>query len=218
MIGIKLRKNEGIKILCLGSHCDDIEIGCGGTLLSLLHKYQGRGVEVYWVVFSSNTQRKKEALLSSDVFLRQAWKKTVRIEKFQDSYFPYIGREIKDYFVELNKGYAPDIVFTHYGKDLHQDHRMISELTWNIYREHLILEYEIPKYDGDIGKPNLFIPLESSMCKKKVDTIMKSFHSQRKKHWMAEDLHYSILRIRGMECASRSNFAEAFYCRKMLLE
>ena len=218
MVGIKIAKerNQGIKILCLGAHCDDIEIGCGGTLLSLLEEYPR--TEVYWIVLSSDPRREKEARSSARLFLKQAEKKTIKIEKLRNGFFPYNGRKIKDYFEEQKKKFSPNIIFTHYKMDLHQDHRLVSELTWNTYRNHLILEYEIPKYDGDFGSPNLFSPLGSSVCDLKINSILASFTSQGDKHWFTSDLLYSILRLRGMECGSSTKNAEAFYCRKILLE
>jgi LmbE family N-acetylglucosaminyl deacetylase len=207
---------KAIKILCLGAHCDDIEIGCGGTLLGMLKRY--KNAEVHWKVFSSDPGRAKEARSSSDIFLERAKSKTVTIEKFRNGYFPYTGGEIKACFEVLKEKFAPDVIFTHYRADLHQDHRTISELTWNTFRNHLILEYEIPKYDGDFGTPNLFVPLESSVCDRKIRSILASFRSQGGKHWLTEDLLSSTLRIRGMECVSPTNYAEAFYIRKSILE
>lgn len=213
MLGIKLNKNHGVKILCLGAHCDDIEIGCGGTLLSMLQKFNN--AEVYWVVFSSDSRREEEARSSANIFLENTINKKINIEKFKNGYFPYIGTKIKDYFEKIKEQFSPDIIITHYHKDLHQDHRMVSELTWNTFRNHFILEYEIPKYDGDFGSPNFFVPLEYSVCQRKIKIILTSFRTQRDKHWMTKDLLLSILRIRGMECVSATKYAEAFYCRKM---
>jgi len=205
-----------MKILCLGAHCDDIEIGCGGTLLRILEN--NRNSEVHWVVLSSDLQRGKEARSSANIFLNNARRKKIDVNKFRNGYFPYIGAEIKDYFEDIKESISPDMIFTHYRDDLHQDHRTVSELTWNTFRNHLILEYEIPKYDGDFGIPNCFVPLELSICRKKIKNTLESFKTQSDKHWFKEDLFISIMRIRGMECASPTNYAEAFYCRKMFLE
>src|SRR5437867_4440336 len=159
MLSLCLRKQTDapIRILCLGAHCDDIEIGCGGTILTLLETYRKAAVD--WVVFSSDQQRASEARESANLFLKQAESKNVVIKTFTNSFFPYIGAEIKRYFEELKREIAPDLVFTHYRNDLHQDHRLISELAWNSFRDHMILEYEIPKYDGDMGSPNSFVHL-----------------------------------------------------------
>ena len=201
------------KILCLGAHADDIEIGCGGTILRLLEEHHN--LEVYWVVLSSNEKRKKEALKGAELFLRGARKKTVRVEKFRDGFFPYIGGEIKDYFESLKKSFSPDLVFTHYRDDRHQDHRVVSDLAWNTFRQELVLEYEIPKYDGDLGQPNLFTHLNDAVCRKKVQFILDVYKTQTPKHWLTEDTLRALLRLRGVEsCAGR--YAEAFYCRKMI--
>jgi LmbE family N-acetylglucosaminyl deacetylase len=208
------KKNEGIKILCLGAHCDDIEIGCGGTLLRLLEKHKNS--EVHWVVFSSDPRREREARSSAEIFLRHGGNKMIQIENFRNGFFPYVGGQIKEYFETLKEEFSPDVIFTHYRMDLHQDHRTVSELTWNTFRDHLILEYEIPKYDGDFGVPNLYVPLEYTVCLDKIKIILKLFKSQRDKHWLTKDLLLSVLRIRGMECVSHSGYAEGFYCRKVI--
>jgi LmbE family N-acetylglucosaminyl deacetylase len=204
-----------VKILCLGAHCDDIEIGCGGTILRLLERY--KRASVYWVVFSSDEERAKEAAVSANRFLGGAESKSVVIQTFRNSFFPYQGADIKAYFERMKKEFSPDVVLTHYRKDLHQDHRLISELTWNSYRNHFILEYEIPKYDGDLGAPNSFVHLDASTARKKISFIMESFRSQREKQWFDEETFLSLLRLRGMESASPAKYAEGFYCRKVVL-
>jgi len=216
MLGFKFNKNHGIKVLCLGAHSDDIEIGCGGTLLGLLEKY--KDTEVHWAVFSSDSAREVEARLSANIFLKNSVIKTVQINKFRNGFFPYIGGEIKEYFELLKDTYSPDLIFTHYRMDLHQDHRTISDLTWNTFRNHFILEYEIPKYDGDLGTPNFFVPIDPHICFHKIKSILASFKTQGDKHWFTEELLLSILRIRGMECVSSTKYAEAFYCRKNLID
>ena len=215
MLGVTIEKGRSLKVLCLGAHCDDIEIGCGGTLLRLLGKH--KRAEVYWVVFSSDSTREKEAKSSANKFLKRAGRKTTEIKKFRNGFFPYVGNDIKEYFEELKEIYSPDLIFTHYRNDLHQDHRIISELTWNTFRDNFILEYEIPKYDGDFNNPNLFVPLEYSTCKYKVKNIIESFYSQSNKHWFTKELLLSVMRIRGMECVSVTYYAEAFYCKKTFL-
>ncbi len=202
------------KVLCLGSHCDDIEIGCGGTILRLIENYPN--IEFYWVVFSSNEQREPEAYQSANIFLKKAKAKTIIIKKFRDGFFPFIGIEIKEFFEQLKQDFKPDIVFTHYRHDLHQDHRLISELTWNSFRNHLILEYEIPKYDGDLGSPNFFVHLDEGICKNKTKYLLDSFQSQKEKHWFTEETFLSILRLRGIESNAPGKYAEGFYCRKLV--
>jgi len=138
------------------------------------------------------------------------------IKEFRDGYFPYSGAEIKDCFEELKRGNPPDLILTHYRNDLHQDHRLVSELTWNTFRDHLILEYEIVKYDGDLGVPNFFVQLSDAICRQKVTNLLECFGSQRGKHWFTEDTFLAMLRLRGLECNARDRLAEAFYCRKGL--
>jgi LmbE family N-acetylglucosaminyl deacetylase len=207
-------KGKPFKILCLGAHSDDIEIGCGGTILRLLS--ENDDVEVHWVVLGSNGKRDEEALVSAKKLLAGAKKKTITIKHFKESFFPYAGKEIKQFFEGLKRKISPDIIFTHYRYDLHQDHRLISELTWNTYRDHFILEYEIIKYDGDVGIPNLFVHLDEAICQKKISLIMECFKSQRNRDWFTPDAFLSILRIRGIECRAPEKYAEAFYCRKMV--
>jgi LmbE family N-acetylglucosaminyl deacetylase len=201
-------------VLCLGAHCDDLEIGCGGTVLKLAEG--ANAPEVTWVVFSSDPMREAEALRSAETLLRRAPSTRIVIKKFRDGFLPYEGSLVKEAFEELKGTVSPDLVLTHYRKDLHQDHRLISDLTWNTFRDHLILEYEIPKYDGDLGTPNLFVPLDESLCRRKIDTILTSFRSQAGKRWFSEELFRSLLRLRGMECNAPSDYAEAFYCRKLV--
>lgn len=217
MIELKFSRKleEPLRILCLGSHSDDIEIGCGGTILKLIRSVQH--IEFYWVVLGSpNKERAREALRSAKVFLQDVKKKKIVIKSFRDSYFPFQGAEIKDFFEDLKGKFSPDIVFTHYREDRHQDHRLISDLAWNTFRDHLILEYETPKYDGDLGSPNFFVSLDGSISKRKVQYLLQNYRTQRKKHWFTEDMFFSLLRIRGIESGSSSKYAEAFYCRKMV--
>ncbi|MBN3909460.1 MAG: PIG-L family deacetylase [Nostoc sp. NMS1] len=215
MIQLSFNKPEKseYKILCLGSHCDDIEIGCGGTILKLIENYQQ--VIIYWVVFSSNELRAKEATASASTFLTEIPLKKIIIKNFRDGFLPFQGIEVKECFEQLKQEFSPDIIFTHYREDRHQDHRLISELTWNTFRNHLILEYEIPKYDGDFGIPNFFVHLNEAICRRKIKYILDAFPTQKNKQWFTEETFRSILRIRGMESNSPSNYAEAFYCRKI---
>jgi LmbE family N-acetylglucosaminyl deacetylase len=217
MLRMQLAKPAGsvYRILCLGSHCDDIEIGCGGTILRLLEEHQN--VAVHWVVFTSTPARAQEARRSAEAFLEHAGTKDILIKEFQDGFMPYNGREVKTFFEELKARISPDLIFTHYRHDLHQDHRLINELTWNTWRDHLILEYEVPKYDGDFGKPNFFVELDESLCRRKTRFIVEHFSSQQQKHWFAEETLLAVLRLRGMECRSATRYAEAFYSRKVVL-
>jgi LmbE family N-acetylglucosaminyl deacetylase len=212
-LNLDRNSNSEYKILCLGAHCDDIEIGCGGTILKLIESHPN--TVFYWVVFSSNEQRAKEAIKSANIFLQGAKVENIVIKEFRNSYFPFIGTEIKEYFEQLKQDFDPDIVFTHYRQDLHQDHRLISDLTWNSFRNHLILEYEIFKYDGDLGNPNFFVHLDEQKCHQKVKYLLDAFESESNKHWFTEDTFRSLMRLRGVESNSPGKYAEAFYCRKL---
>jgi LmbE family N-acetylglucosaminyl deacetylase len=216
MIEIKFNKTEdsNYKILCLGAHCDDIEIGCGGTVLKLIENY--KNITIYWVIFSSDEQRAQEATGSANNFLKEVSTKKIIIHNFRDGFLPFHGIEVKECFEQLKQDFSPDLIFTHYRDDRHQDHRLISDLTWNTFRNHLILEYEIPKYDGDLGIPNFFVHLDETLCQRKVQYILDAFQSQNNKQWFTEETFRSILRIRGIESNSPSKYAEAFYCRKIV--
>lgn len=203
------------RVLCLGAHSDDIELGCGGTVLRLIEL--SNRIEFFWLVFSSSPERAGEARKSANAFLRGAQKKTIVVKSFRDGFLPYIGAPVKESFEELKQAFAPDLIFTHCRQDLHQDHRMICELTWNTFRNHLILEYEIPKYDADLGSPNFFVPLSESITSKKVRWLMRFFGTQRNRHWFSEDLFRGLMRLRGIEAPSAARYAEGFHCRKLVL-
>ena len=207
--------NYPVSVLFLGAHSDDIELGCGGTVLSLLE--QGQELDVHWVVFSSTPDRRFEAEKSADAFLKGAHRKEIIVKDFKDGFFPYVGAEIKNSFEELKRRVNPDIVFTHYRHDLHQDHRVISELTWNTFRDHLILEYEIIKYDGDVGSPNCFVHLSEEICAKKNRIILDNFITQQSHPWFSEDSFLALQRLRGVESNAPGKLAEAFYGRKLVI-
>lgn len=213
MIACSLK--DAKRILCIGAHSDDIEIGCGGTILRLLENRPD--LEVYWIVFCSNPVRAKEAQRSAAWFLRNAAKRTIIIKSFRDGFLPYTGGAVKECFEELKAQFQPDLIFSHTGQDFHQDHRLLCELTWNTFRSHLILEYEIPKYDADLRSPNIFVPLSRAEARKKTRALMRFFGTQRNKHWFSEDLFMATLRIRGIESNSPTQLAEGFHCRKLLI-
>jgi LmbE family N-acetylglucosaminyl deacetylase len=217
MLTLDLRRGQpGLAhVLCLGAHADDIEIGCGGTILSLLEAQPS--LAVTWVVFSAAGARIDEARRSADAFLAGTPAKTVQVHGFRDGFFPHDGVRIKETFEQLKTSVKPDIVFTHYRDDLHQDHRVLSELTGNTFRDHLVLEYEIPKYDGGLGSPNLFVPVPEAHVRGKTERLLRHFPTQATKRWFTEDLFRGLMRLRGMECNSPSNFAEAFYVRKIVV-
>jgi LmbE family N-acetylglucosaminyl deacetylase len=207
-------ENQKPNILCLGAHPDDIEIGCGGTILRLTE--QVPETQFCWVVFSGDEKRGKEACESAKLFLKKVKNKKIEVQDFKESYFPFVGAKIKDFFEKLKNEFSPDIVFTHYANDAHQDHRLISNLTWNTFRDHFILEYEVPKYDGDLGTPNLYVHLNESDVRRKIKHIFNIFRTQKEKQWFTEETFKSILRIRGVESNSPTKYAEAFYCRKIV--
>jgi len=208
MLKLELGRAAPLKVLAIGAHADDIEIGCGGTLLRLA---QAAELDLRWVVLSAGNERAEEARASAAAFGAE-----VEVESFRDAFFRY-GGEVKDFFEELKSRVQPDLVLTHHDADRHQDHRLVAELTWNTFRDHLILEYEIPKYDGDLGTPNVFFLLEEDVARRKVELLLESFPSQREKRWFTADLFMGLMRIRGMESNSPSGLAEGFYVRKLSL-
>jgi LmbE family N-acetylglucosaminyl deacetylase len=216
MLNLSLAKSgETLQVLCVGAHSDDIEIGCSGTVLTLLESRPG--VEVTWVVFSAEGQRGDEALESADRLLAPARARSVVLKPFRDGLFPFQGAEIKEAFEDLKGKVSPDVIFTHHREDLHQDHRLISELTWNTFRNHMILEYEIPKYDGDLSSPNVYVHLTEAVCQRKISNLIETFPSQEGRHWFAEDLFRALMRLRGMESRAPEGLAEGFHSRKLVL-
>ena len=215
MLKLKLFHNiRKPQVLCLGAHPDDIEIGCGVTILRLVK--ESPQAQFIWIVFSGNDRRKKEGFGSANSFLSQAKSKKIIIEDFRESYFPFIGAKIKDFFEMLKSEYSPDLILTHTLNDVHQDHRLISKLTWNTFRDNLIMEYELPKYEGDLKKPNLYVHLKEAAVQTKVKYICDIFKSQYGKQWFSEETFRAILRIRGIESNSPSKYAEAFHCNKIV--
>ena len=213
MLPLQFKSDQGLKVLCLGAHCDDIEIGCGGSLLKLFRDYSD--CICHWIVFTATTDRAQEARSSADYFLENCSSREVSVLDFPDTLLPQYVQDIKIYFEGIKSEFEPDIIFTHYRDDRHQDHRVISDITWNTFRNHLILEYEIPKYDGDLGQPNFFTHLDGDLAIQKVNGILEYFKSQKNKHWFEADTFLSLMRIRGLECANQEKYAEAFYARKL---
>lgn len=203
-----------LRVLCLGAHSDDIEIGCGGTILRLLEDYPD--LQLDWVVFSAIGIRREEASRAAAAFGRDRLQ-VLDLREFRDGFMPFDGAAVKAVFEEIKQRISPHVIFTHHRRDAHQDHRLISELTWNTFRNHFVLEYEIPKYDGDLGQPSVFVPLSAELQRGKVGRLMDHFQSQQSKMWYDASTFEAIMRLRGMECASPSGYAEAFYCRKMVL-
>ena len=215
MLQLALNPQAEARLLCLGAHSDDIEIGCGGSILRLIAQYPR--LHIRWVVFSASPLRREEALRSADLFLQGAAQAEVSVLTYRDGFFPYQGAAIKEDFEQIKREFTPDIVFTHYRNDRHQDHREISNLTWNTFRSHFVLEYEIPKYDGDMGIPNLFVPLSAEIAQRKVDHLLASFVSQHTKQWFSADTFLGLMRLRGIEASEQTRYAEAFHARKVVI-
>ena len=213
-LNLDLPESGARKLLFLGAHSDDIELGCGGSILELLAAHPG--TQVTWVVFSARGERRSEALGSADAFLARAGARDVRTLEYPDSFFPQQSGAIKQEFEAL-KSVEPDLIFTHHRADLHQDHRLLAELTWNTFRDHTILEYEIPKYDGDLGQPSVFVPIDLANCEAKCRLVSEHFASQRARHWFDPAVFMGLMRIRGMECRSATGYAEAFHARKLVV-
>ena len=215
-LGLNGEGQHPLRVLCLGAHSDDIEIGCAGTILKLTQQHPHMRLD--WVVVGANEpDRAAEARASAEALLAPIQHRRVIVKHFRDSHFPYVGTEIKDY-IETLKSLAPDLIFTHQRNDLHQDHRLISELTWQTFRDHLILEYEIPKYDGDLGAPNVFVHLDDALFQRKVAHIFDHFETQNERHWFTPETFSSLARLRAIESRSPGGYAEAFYCRKVVLQ
>ena len=204
-----------LRILYLGAHSDDIEIGCGGTVLELVRAHPDAAIR--WVVFSAGGVRASEARKSARRFIGKRAATAVELHEFRDGFFPVEFGAIKEVFEAMARSFRPDVVFTHRREDRHQDHRVVSDLTWNTFRRQLILEYEIPKWDGDLGVPNTFVPLSASVARRKVRLLMDAFASQRSKDWFDEETFRGLARLRGLECRAPSGFAEAFHGRKITL-
>jgi len=202
-----------LQVLCVGAHCDDIEIGCGGTIIELQKRYPH--CLLHWLVLTSNETRRREALKSSRAFVHPSCRGETRICDLPDGLLPAHFAEVKTVFEQAKRTVEPDLILTHHAADLHQDHRLLSQVTWQTFRNHMIWEYEIPKYDGDLANPNLYVPLPTAVAQRKIALILQRFASQTSKSWFqAENLH-SLMRIRGMEVRSVSGLAEAFHCRKL---
>ena len=202
-------------VLAIGAHSDDIEIGCGGTILSLARFWPE--ARVHWLVLAAHGDRIDEARTSAQAFLAGLREPTVEILSRRDGYLPYEASEVKDTFEALKARIDPDLVLTHTRDDLHQDHRLACELTWNTFRDHLILEYEVPKWDGDLGRPNLYVPLTEDVVADKLELVLRHFPTQAGKHWYDDETFRGLMRLRGLECAAPSRYAEAFYAPKVML-
>jgi LmbE family N-acetylglucosaminyl deacetylase len=207
--------NDRLSVLCLGAHSDDIEIGAGATLLSMIAR--GGGLDVHWCVLGASGDRACEAQASAADFLSGAASAKIEVMAFRDGFFPEQGGDIKSWFEKLKARVNPDLILTHYREDAHQDHRQVCRLTWNTFRDHCILEYEIPKWDGDMGQPNLYMPVSAETLERKIDLLNSHFGSQRSKGWFDSETFRGLARLRGMECRAPQRYAEAFFARKLTL-
>jgi LmbE family N-acetylglucosaminyl deacetylase len=218
VIPLHLPRPQGraLEVLVVGAHADDIEIGCGGTILHLAAG--GFPLHVTWVVLAAAGVREREAVSSAAAFLKDVEQTTVVLKAFRDGFFPWAGAEVKEVFEDLKRTVAPDLILVPRRDDAHQDHRLVAELTWNTFRDHLVLEYEIVKYDGDLGNPNLFVPLPAATCERKVELLLEQFPSQRDRRWFTPDTFWALLRLRGVESNAPSGYAEAFHTRKATME
>jgi LmbE family N-acetylglucosaminyl deacetylase len=208
------RPGKALRVLALGAHSDDIEIGAGGAILSWIAS--GAEVSIDWCALSAPGERAEEARASADEFLKGAKHAAIHLGQFRDGYFPAERTAVKDWVEGLKQLEKPDVVLCHQRNDAHQDHRMVCELAWNTFRDHLILEYEIPKWDGDLGQPNMYVPLSEEVLARKVELLHKHFGTQRSKAWFDDETFRGLARLRGIEC--RERYAEAFYARKLLLK
>jgi LmbE family N-acetylglucosaminyl deacetylase len=208
-------RGDRLSVLCLGAHSDDIEIGAGATLLSWLE--QGIRLDVHWCVLSGAGEREQEAKASAADFLAAAESRHIEVMAFRDGFFPEQGKQIKVWFEALKQRVNPDVILTHRGDDAHQDHRQLARLAWNTFRDHLILEYEIPKWDGDMARPNLYMPVSAAAIRRKIDLLITHFGSQRSKQWFDAETFLGLARLRGMECRAQERYAEAFIARKLSL-
>jgi len=215
-LGPRARAGAPLRVLLLGAHADDVEIGCGGAVLRLLAEHPG--ADVRYVVFSASPERADEARAAAAALAVGAANLAVDIHDFRDSFFPWADPvRLKETMAGLRRAFDPDLVFTHHRADLHQDHAMIAQLSWNAFRDHLILEYEIPKYEGDLGTPNVYLPLDEAVARRKIELILRSYASQAGKGWFRAETFEAVMRLRGVECNAPSGWAEAFHGRKILL-
>jgi LmbE family N-acetylglucosaminyl deacetylase len=208
-------RGERYSFLFVGAHCDDIEIGCGATVRKLVTRFPDA---VYsWVVLASDVARADEAHAAASAFLDGAARASIEIKDFRDGYLPYTGAAVKDTFEELHERVTPDLVFTHFRLDAHQDHRLVNELTWNSFRDSVILEYEIPKFDGDLGTPSVYVAVTEAECREKIERLLEHYPSQKARSWFDEATFRAVMRLRGIECNAADGLAEAFYGRKVVV-
>jgi LmbE family N-acetylglucosaminyl deacetylase len=206
----------GLEVLCIGAHSDDLELGCGGTILRLLA--QGRIARITWVVLGAAGERAREAQEGARLVLGDHPDARVVVEAFRDGFFPYDApAALKEWFERTRRAVRPDVVFTHYRHDRHQDHRLVSDLTYNTFRDHLVLEYEVMKVDGDLGNPNVYVALDAATVARKVAVLEAAFPTQRGRRWFDAEAFRALMRLRGIEAGAPGGYAEAFQGRKLIL-
>jgi LmbE family N-acetylglucosaminyl deacetylase len=215
MLALPLDWSRFRSVLCLGAHCDDIEIGCGGTIQWLCGL--NPALRFHWMVASASDVREAETRAAAAAMLPQPAHVTLEFKRFRGSYLPQHWAEIKDCFEELKQSVQPDLILTHRLHDRHQDHKVIAELTWNTFRDHLILEYEIPKFEGDLGQPNVYVPLPSEVAERKIELLMEHFPTQHARSWFRPEVFSGLMNLRAIECNAASGYAEAFHARKLVL-
>jgi LmbE family N-acetylglucosaminyl deacetylase len=208
-----LKGSRALRVLCIGAHCDDIEIGCGGTLRAL--QDQRKKIVIDWALLSGSAQRAAESTKAMSLLVAPRARGEIRFGEFADGRFPADYARIKEYFESLKNLPRPDIIFCHERDDRHQDHRIVNEMVWNTFRDHLVLEFEIPKWDGGLGQPNTYVPVTAKQAKAKVSALLKAHRSQATRDWFTEDTFLALMRLRGIECRSESGLAEAFHGRKL---
>ena len=208
--------NSALDILCIGAHCDDVEIGCGGTVIVLQQRYPR--CKVHMLVLTSTPARRQEAIAAAKALIKVSARGEMRICAFQDGLLPAHLPEVKAEFERMKKAINPDLVLTHHGLDRHQDHSLVSHITWQTFRDHMIWEYEIPKFDGDLVTPNMYVPLSSALAQRKIDLVIRAFPSQHAKPWFKAENLDAVMRLRGLEIRAASGYAEGFHCRKLLSE
>jgi LmbE family N-acetylglucosaminyl deacetylase len=216
MIGVALAGGSGPqRVLCIGAHCDDIEIGCGGALLQL---QKGRtDLTIDWVVLTGDPARRAETNAAMQLLVDARFRGELEFGGFPDARLPAVYGPLKDYFGALVARFQPDIVFCHERGDAHQDHRIVNEMVWGAFRNHLILEYEIVKWDGGMTTPNFYVPLDQEVIDRKIDVLMHAYGTQRSKDWFTPDTFRAMSRLRGIECRAPTGHAEGFTARKMVL-
>lgn len=216
MLCLELPSRRQLRVLCIGAHSDDIEIGCGGTLLEWMD--MRCTLHVTWVVLSAVGARAVEARRSATNLLARAKRVNIVIHGLDDGRFPAYYSEVKNALESVRSHWPdPDVILTHRLEDRHQDHRTVAEVAWQTWRDHLVFEFEIPKYEGDLGQPNVYVPISARNGRRKVEHLMRHFGTQRSKSWFSPETFEGLMHLRAIECRSTSGFAEAFHLRKATL-